>query len=129
VRPSRMEESTATTIEVEIDVEVDTSISHEELWSPYSTCSTRVAEDDHASASTAVSARSWKHPYIIVAHETTPLLHKAERMSAQLSSPIEIAGIEGQDGAGRPWLRALEARKKPWWETPSVSMAELLYSS
>jgi hypothetical protein len=111
------------TIEVETDIEVDTSISYEGPWSPYSTCSTRVAdEDDGASASTAVSARSWKRPYIIVAHETTPLLYNAERMSAQLSSPIEIAGIEGRDGAGRPWLRALEAKKKiPWWETPSVS--------
>jgi hypothetical protein len=126
-----MEESTATIIEVETDIEADASISHEELWSPYcSTCSTRVAEDDRASASSAVSARSWKHPYVIVAHETTPLLHKAERMSAQLSSPIEIFGIEGQDGAGRPWLRALEAKKKrPWWETPSVSIAQLLYSN
>jgi hypothetical protein len=111
-------------IEVETDVEVDTSLSHEELWSPYSSSSTRVAEDDRASASSAVSAVPWKHPYMIVAHETTPLLQKAERMSAQLSSPIEIAGIEGQDGAERPWLRALEAKKKkPWWETPSVSVA------
>lgn len=122
-----MEESTATAIEVETHVEVDTSIGPEQLWSPYSTSSTRVAEDDRASASTAVSARSWKHPYTIVAQETTPLLHKAERMSAQLSSPIEIAGIEGQDGAERPWLRALEAKKqKPWWDTPSVSVAKVL---
>ena len=124
-----MEESTATAIEVETDVEFDTSFSHEELWLPYSTCSTRVAEDDCASASSALSTRPRKHPYIVVAHETTPLLHKAERMSAQLSSPIEIAGIEGQDGAERPWLRALEAKKKKvWWETPSVSVAELLRS-
>lgn len=110
------------TIEVETDVEVAISFSHEDLWSPYSTSSTRVAEDDRASASSGISAVPWKHPYTIVAHETTPLLVKGERMSAQLSSPIEIAGIEGHDGTERPWLRALEAKKKkPWWETPSVS--------
>lgn len=110
------------TVEVETDVEVAISFSYEDLWSPYSTSSTRVAEDDGASASSGISAVPWKHPYTIVAHETTPLLVKGEQMSAQLSSPIEIAGIEGHDGAERPWLRALEAKKKkPWWETPSVS--------
>jgi len=118
---SEMGYSRASPIEVEIDVEVDTSIDHDELWTPYSS-STRVAYDDRASESSAASAARWKHPYTIVAYETTPLLQKAERMSAQLSSPIEIAGIEGQDGSAQPWLRALEAkRKKPWWETPSVS--------
>ena len=107
-----MEDSAASIIE--IDVELDTSLSPDQLWSP---------EDHRASASATVSALPWKHPYTIVAHETTPLLQNAERMSAQLSSPIEIAGIEGQDGADRPWLRALEAqRKKPWWETASVNV-------
>ena len=119
-----MEDSAASIME--IDVELDISLSHDELWSPYSSSATRVtgtSEDDRASASTALSAVQWKHPYTVVALETTPLLQKAERMSAQLSSPIEIAGIEGQDGADRPWLRALEAqRKKPWWETASVSV-------
>ena len=125
-----MESSTATTIEVEIDVEVDTSLSHDELWSPYSSSSTRVAEDDRVSAPSSVSAARWKLPYMIVGHETTPLLQNVERMSAQLSSPIEIAGIEGQDGGERPWLRALEAKKKkPWWETPSVSFAACPYSN
>ena len=119
---SEMDYSGTSPVEVEIDVEVDTSIGHDELWSPYSSSSTRVDQDDRASVSSAASAARWKHPYTIVAYETTPLLQKAERMSAQLSSPIEIAGIEGQDGSTQPWLRALEAkRKKPWWETPSVS--------
>jgi hypothetical protein len=122
---SEMNYSRASPIEVEIDVEVDTSIGHDELWSPYSSSSTRVTHDDRASVSSAASAARWKHPYTIVAYETTPLLQKAERMSAQLSSPIEIAGIEGQDGSAQPWLRALEAkRKKPWWETPSVSIVQ-----
>jgi hypothetical protein len=120
-----MDYSRASPIEIEIDVDVDTSIGHDELRSPYSSSS---AHDDRASASSAVSAARWKHPYTIVAYETTPLLQKAERMSAQLSSPIEIAGIEGQDGSARPWLRALEAkRKKPWWETPSVSIVKLIF--
>jgi hypothetical protein len=119
---SKMDYSRASRIEVEIDVEVDTSIGRDELWSPYSSTSTRVADDDRASVSSPASAARWKHPYTIVAYETTPLLQRSERMSAQLYSPIEIAGIEGQDGSARPWLRALEAkRKKPWWETPSVS--------
>jgi len=127
---SEMDYSRASPIEVEIDVEVDTSIGHDELASPYSSSSTRVAEDDRyrASVSSAASAARWKHPYTVVAYETTPLLQRAERMSAQLSSPIEIAGIEGQDGSARPWLRALEAkRKKPWWETPSVSTVKLIF--
>jgi hypothetical protein len=117
-----MDYSRASPIEVEIDVEVDTSIGHDEPWPPYSSSS------DRASVSSAASAGRWKHPYTIIAYETTPLLQKAERMSAQLSSPIEIAGIEGQDGSERPWLRALEAkRKKPWWETPSVSIVKLIF--
>lgn len=125
---SEMDYSRASPVEVEIDVEVDTSIGHDESWSPYSSSSTRVGNDDRASVSSATSAARWKQPYTIVAHETTPLLQNAERMSAQLSSPIEIAGIEGQDGSARPWLRALEAkRKKPWWETPSVSIVKLIF--
>ena len=55
--------------------------------------------------------------------EATPLLAKVEVMSGQLSSPIEIAGIEGTDGIGRPWLTAKIKKKTPWWETPSVSRA------
>ena len=126
-----MAEPKATTIEVEAgieaDIEADRNVSYEEPWSSYySTCSAGTPEEDgSASASTAISARTWKHPYIIVASETTPLLYEAEPMSAQLSSPIEIVGIEGQDGARRPWLGALEAKKKPWWETPSVRIRNL----
>jgi hypothetical protein len=124
-----MDYSRTSPVEVEIDIEVDTSIGHDELWPPYSTSSARVADDDRASGSSAASAARWKHPYTIVAYETTPLLQKAERMSAQLSSPIEIAGIEGQDGSAQPWLRALEAkRKRPWWETPSVSIAKISFA-
>jgi hypothetical protein len=116
-----MDYSATSPIEIEVDVEVDTCIGHEELWPPYSPSSARVADDDCPSVSSAASAARWKHPYTIVAHETTPLLQGPERMSAQLSSPIEIAGIEGHDGSARPWLKALEAKgKKPWWETPSV---------
>jgi hypothetical protein len=123
-----MDYSRTSPIEIEVNVEVDTSVGHDELWSPYSTSSNRVADDDRASVSSAASAARWKHPYTIIAYETTPLLQRPERMSAQLSSPIEIAGIEGQDGSARPWLRALEAkRKKPWWETPSVSIVKFLY--
>lgn len=124
---SEMDYSRTSPIEVEIDVEVDTSIGHDELWSPCSTSSVRGADDDRASVTSAASAAPWKHPYTIVAYETTPLLQGPERMSAQLSSPIEIAGIEGQDGSAQPWLRALDAkRKRPWWETPSVSIVKLL---
>src|SRR5436305_14202139 len=118
---SEMDYSRTSPVEVEIDVEVDTSIAQDDLWS---TSPARVADDDRTSVSSAASAARWKHPYTIVAYETTPLLQRAEGMSAQLSSPIEIAGIEGQDGSAQPWLRALEAkRKRPWWETPSVSIA------
>jgi hypothetical protein len=123
-----MDYSRASPVEVEIDVVVDTSIGHDELWSPYSSSPAEVAENDRASASSTPSAARWKHPSTIVAYETTPLLQNAERMSAELSSPIEIAGIEGQDGSARPWLRALEAKRtKPWWETPSVSIVTPLY--
>jgi hypothetical protein len=126
---SEMDYSGTSPVEVEIDVDVDTSIGHDELWSPYSTSSVRVADDDRASVSSAASAARWKHPYTIVAYETTPLLQKPERMSAQLSSPIEIAGIEGQDGSAQPWLRALEAkRRRPWWETPSVSRVKISFT-
>jgi hypothetical protein len=123
-----MDYSRASPIEVEIDVEVDTSIGPDELFAPYSSSPARVAENDRASASSTPSAARWKHPDTIVAYETTPLLQKVERMSTQLSSPIEIAGIEGQDGSATPWLRALEAKRtKPWWETPSVCIVKPLY--
>ena len=119
-----MEESTAVIIDVEFGIETDTSPHRDELWSPSTSSSaTRVAEDDGANTSSAVSAAGGKVTYTTVPQETTPLLHNSEHMSAQLSSPIEIAGI----GAGRPWLRALEAMKKPWWETPSVSVAGFLH--
>ena len=65
-------------------------------------------------------ASSAHQPYNVVADEATPLLLKSERMSAQISSPIEVAGIEGAEGAERPWLRIPESKKKPWWDTPSV---------
>jgi len=81
---------------------------------------TRVGEDDCISALSEISAPPVKQNYTVVANETSPLLPKHERMSTQLQSPIEIAGIEGADGQRRPWLRALGTKKIPWWETPSV---------
>ena len=82
----------------------------------------RAQEDNGPSAASEASAAPRKQPYRHKSHETSPLLTKVEDMSGQLSSPIEIAGIEGVDGAKRPWLRAKIQQKKPWWETPSVSI-------
>src|SRR5437016_7216271 len=103
---SEMGYSRAPTIEVEIDIEVDTRIGHDGLGSPYSSSSAGVAENNRASASSTPSTARWKRPYTIIAYETTPLLQQTQRTSAQLSSPIEIAGIDSQDGSARPWLRA-----------------------
>ena len=78
--------------------------------------------DDGVSASSSASAAPNKQSYTVVVDETTPLLPKSEAMSSQLSSPIEIAGIEGAEGAERPWIRIPKSKRLPWWETPSVSI-------
>lgn len=120
-------EDTAAAVEEEafIDAEtlnIDTSTRRYYGTADSSTSSpTRIGEDDCISASSETSATRAKQNYTIVAHETSPLLPKHEHMSAQFQSPIEIVGIEGADGQRRPWLRALETKKIPWWETPSVS--------
>lgn len=124
-----MEDTTATAIEVEAGVEVealniDTSARHHGMPESCSSSPIRIGEDECASAASDASAAPGKQKYTTVANETTPLLAKYERMSAQLQSPIEIVGIEGADGADRPWLRASETKQTPWWETPSVSVAQ-----
>lgn len=126
-----MEDSTATELEVEacIGFEPDSPAVHHWPRGSSSSFLTRGREDACLSApsdTSGASAAPDRETYTVVAQETTPLLRKHEPMSAQLSSPIEIAGIEGADGAGRPWLRALPAKKIPWWETPSVSSSIVL---
>lgn len=85
--------------------------------------------DDCVSVGAVWSAAPTKSAYIIEVHETTPLLPKAERMASELSSPIEIAGIEGASGRKRPWDHGLPVKKQPWWDTPSVSVTKFPYPS
>ena len=118
-----MEDSVAAEVETEEQIDIP---GHEIVNRSYGSFRpgagrpVRAQEDHSPSASAEASAAPRKQPYRHKSLETSPLLTKVEDMSGQLSSPIEIAGIEGTDGAKRPWLRAKIQEKKPYWETASV---------